>query len=31
MFHGFFALPELIDVGRDAVREAARELRRAFG
>jgi acetyl esterase len=31
MFHGFFALPELIDVGRDAVHEAARELRRAFG
>ena len=32
MFHGFFALPELIDAGRDAVREAARELRRdAFG
>ena len=30
MFHGFFALPELIDVGRDAVRDAARELRRAF-
>ena len=23
MFHGFFALPELIDVGRDAVAEAA--------
>ena len=31
MFHGFFALPELIDAGRDAVRDAARELRRAFG
>ena len=31
MFHGFFALPELIDVGREAVAEAAGELRRALG
>ena len=31
MFHGFFALPELIDVGREAVAEAGRELRRALG
>ena len=30
MFHGFFALPELIDVGRDAVREAARDSPRRF-
>ena len=31
MFHGFFALPELIDAGREAVAEAARELRRVLG
>jgi acetyl esterase/lipase len=31
MFHGFFALPELIDVGREAVAEAGRELRGALG
>jgi acetyl esterase/lipase len=31
MFHGFFALPEMLDAGREAVAEAGRELRRAFG
>jgi acetyl esterase/lipase len=31
MFHGFFALPELIDAGREAVAEAGRELRGALG
>ena len=31
MFHGFFALPEMLDVGRDAVAEAARALRDAMG
>jgi acetyl esterase/lipase len=30
MFHGFFALPELIDVGREAIAEASRELGDAF-
>lgn len=30
MFHGFFALPELIDAGREAVHEAAGALRDAF-
>jgi acetyl esterase len=31
MFHGFFALPEQIDAGREAVAEASRELRDALG
>jgi acetyl esterase len=30
MFHGFFALPELIDTGREAVAESASALRRAL-
>jgi acetyl esterase/lipase len=30
MFHGFFALPEAIDVGREAVAEASGALRRAL-
>jgi acetyl esterase len=30
MFHGFFALPELIDAGREAVAESASALRRAL-
>ena len=30
MFHGFFALPEVIDVGRDAVAEAALAFRGAI-
>ncbi|HEU0304065.1 MAG TPA: alpha/beta hydrolase [Gaiellaceae bacterium] len=30
MFHGFFALPEVLDVGREAVAEASRALRRAL-
>jgi acetyl esterase len=31
MFHGFFALPEQIDAGRDAVAEAAQAFRSAVG
>jgi acetyl esterase len=30
MFHGFFALPEVIDAGREAVAEASGALRRAL-
>jgi acetyl esterase len=30
MFHGFFALPEQIDVGREAVRDASARLREAL-
>jgi acetyl esterase len=30
MFHGFFALPEVIDAGREAVAEASTALRRAL-
>ena len=30
MFHGFFALPEQIDAGREAIAEASRELRDAL-
>ncbi len=30
MFHGFFALPEVLDTGREAVAEAAAALRAAF-
>ena len=31
MFHGFFALPEQIDAGREAIAEASRDLRDALG